>query len=596
MLLKKQHWVGLLVFLAMLGFTAISVNLVYQLRKSNEKDRLQVEINAKTDRLNDYLSETRDILGTLEYIIANYGFPHSLDTIGRQLLKPHSVVSAIEYVEDSTITHVYPSKGNEIVVGYNLLEDSTRNEEAFKAINSRSLYFAGPLKLRQGGIGIIGRMPIFKDSQYLGLAAAIIYLDTLLAKTGIYPNKSTELEYMLVKTYPNTNKTEVYLPFRNFNPEKDIYTMTKIPGGDWELYVRARANSILNSMIPLAVAGVLFSILSGFFAFYLVRQPELLKKLVNNKIKEVKRNELLISLTQESARIGSWSIDLNTRQLTLTPMAREVYGLNEDSVPELNDFIGLCYEQEDKLLFETALLACMNKGQNFDIDIKINRSNKGAPYWVRVTGLIHVEEGKHSVFGATQDIDSHVKTSAERSSILSSIQDAFVACDEDWNVIYWNKAAEKMFNISSESISGRKLLDYISEHTKEDMFQEFFNSENLDNTYNFEFYSSVQNIWCEVSMYRMPTGFTAFIKDVTERHHYVQRIEEQNKVLRDITWVQSHVVRAPLARLLGGVDLLSHETDKAKMARLLEIIRESALELDDIVKDIIEKSEDQRLN
>lgn len=596
MLLKKQHWVGLLVFLIMLGFTAISVNLVYQLRKSKEKARLQVEINAKTDRLNDYLSETRDILGTLEYIISNYGFPHKLDTIGRELLKPHSVVSAIEYVEDSTITHVYPSNGNEVVVGYNLLEDSTRNGEAFKAIKSKSLYFAGPLKLRQGGVGIIGRMPIFKDSQYMGLAAAIIYLDTLLSKTGIHPNRNTELEYMLVKRYPNSGKTEVYLPFKDFNPEKDIYTMTKIPGGDWELYIRSRANFLLNAMIPLAVAGVLFSILSGFFAFYLVRQPELLKKLVNNKIKEVKRNELLISLTQESARIGSWSIDLNTRQLTLTPMARDLYGLTEASQPELNDFIALCFDQEDKVVFENALLACMNKGQSFDIDIKINRSYKGAPYWVRVTGLIHVEEGKHSLFGATQDIDNHVKTSAERSSILSSIQDVFVACDEDWNVIYWNKAAEKMFDISSETISGKKLLDYISEHTQDNLFKEFFNSDNSDNTYNFEFYSSVQSIWCEVSMYRMPTGFTAFIKDVTERHQYVRRIEEQNKVLKDITWVQSHVVRAPLARLLGGVDLLNQETDKAKIKRLLEIISESAMELDDIVKDIIEKSDDQRLN
>lgn len=591
MLLKKQHWAGLIVFLCMLGFTAFSVNSIYQLRKSKEIERLQREVNSSATRIDVYLSECQDILGTLQFIISQYGFPKDFKTIGENLMRAHPVVGAIEYVHDSTIIAVYPSKGNEVVLGYKLLEDSTRNKEAFKAIKDRAVYFAGPFKLKQGGIGIIGRMPIFNGNSYKGLTAAIIYLDTLFKYAGIKPSTNLNLEYMLGKKNPNDGRVEYFNAFENFNPEKDTYAVAFMPEGEWYLYARSKKSEVLSSLLPLSVAGVLFALVSALLVFYLVRQPEQLKKLVNNKINEIKRHELLISLTQESARIGSWSIDLESHQLNFTPMAREIYGIEDGVFKDIKDFVSIGYDKDDRLLLEQSLRDCMNKGQSFDVDLRINRSFLGLPYWVRVTGMIHVEEGKYSIYGATQDIDNYIKTSNERSQILSSIQDVFVACDDDWNVVYWNKAAEKLFNISNESIHEKKLLDFIHQHTQDSMFREFFQSDDHSGTFNFEFYSSVLSIWCEVSMYKMPTGFTAYIRDVTERHQYIEKIEAQNKVLRDIAWTQSHVVRAPLARLLGALDLLNYETDKVKSDRLKEIIHESAQELDDIVKDIVEKSD-----
>src|SRR5665213_195306 len=39
--------------------------------------------------------------------------------------------------------------------------------------------------------------------------------------------------------------------------------------------------------------------------------------------------------------------------------------------------------------------------------------------------------------------------------------------------------------------------------------------------------------------------------DITERIKYIGAIEKQNEKLREIAWIQSHIVRAPLARMLG---------------------------------------------
>jgi PAS domain S-box-containing protein len=79
--------------------------------------------------------------------------------------------------------------------------------------------------------------------------------------------------------------------------------------------------------------------------------------------------------------------------------------------------------------------------------------------------------------------------------------------------------------------------------------------------------------------------------DVTERLKYIKAIEEQNKRLSEISWMQSHIVRAPLARLMGLVDLMKSPRENVEEEqKLLEYIRISARELDCVIKEIVDKS------
>jgi PAS domain S-box-containing protein len=80
--------------------------------------------------------------------------------------------------------------------------------------------------------------------------------------------------------------------------------------------------------------------------------------------------------------------------------------------------------------------------------------------------------------------------------------------------------------------------------------------------------------------------------DVTERLNYIKAIETQNERLREISWIQSHIVRAPLARILGLVPLIkdSNEEEEEDKKKILDYIFLSANELDDIIKSITEKT------
>lgn len=81
------------------------------------------------------------------------------------------------------------------------------------------------------------------------------------------------------------------------------------------------------------------------------------------------------------------------------------------------------------------------------------------------------------------------------------------------------------------------------------------------------------------------------VVDVTESRQQMERIKKQNENLREIAWIQSHVVRAPLARILGLINL-GKDLDGYGMTmdELLEHISNSAHELDEVIREITEKT------
>nr|WP_121270534.1 PAS domain-containing protein [Pedobacter schmidteae] len=83
---------------------------------------------------------------------------------------------------------------------------------------------------------------------------------------------------------------------------------------------------------------------------------------------------------------------------------------------------------------------------------------------------------------------------------------------------------------------------------------------------------------------------TQVMQDIQERTNYIHTIEQQNHQLRDIAWAQTHLVRAPLARIMGIVELLSDsDTDAPAEEKLLAYLDVSAKELDKAIKQIISK-------
>ncbi|PQJ12238.1 hypothetical protein CJD36_000315 [Flavipsychrobacter stenotrophus] len=89
------------------------------------------------------------------------------------------------------------------------------------------------------------------------------------------------------------------------------------------------------------------------------------------------------------------------------------------------------------------------------------------------------------------------------------------------------------------------------------------------------------------------TRALAAMIDLTESLDKMRKIESQNKALKDIAWTQSHIVRAPLANLVGLAELLKDENqNELSHTEIIGHICDSAQKLDNLIHEIVRKTEE----
>lgn len=86
------------------------------------------------------------------------------------------------------------------------------------------------------------------------------------------------------------------------------------------------------------------------------------------------------------------------------------------------------------------------------------------------------------------------------------------------------------------------------------------------------------------------------VNDITERLEYISAIETKNKELQHIAWLQSHVIRAPVAKIMGIVHLLQqlNLSEEEKDGLFIDLVS-CAKELDTVIHDIANKTHAARL-
>jgi len=81
--------------------------------------------------------------------------------------------------------------------------------------------------------------------------------------------------------------------------------------------------------------------------------------------------------------------------------------------------------------------------------------------------------------------------------------------------------------------------------------------------------------------------------DITERLNYIITIENQNEKFREIAWIQSHIVRASVAKIMGLIPLIKKKLiNENGLEKLLDYLSISTNELDTTVREISKKASD----
>jgi PAS domain-containing protein len=198
----------------------------------------------------------------------------------------------------------------------------------------------------------------------------------------------------------------------------------------------------------------------------------------------------------------------------------------------------------------------------------------------------------------------HVQLEQSRlvlQAIFDSTQSCILLIDPQFKIIFFNKKAQE----GSLALHGRelKLGDSIHTYTESGIdemalltFHENYNKaiatgETVVSEREI-YYPSMMSSWIRseyIPVYDQGilVGVALRIVDITERKRHEIQIEMQTEILQQISWMQSHQTRQPVATILGLLNILEKSSLSDDNRKIIAMLEDTALKLDDVIRDTV---------
>ena len=289
--------------------------------------------------------------------------------------------------------------------------------------------------------------------------------------------------------------------------------------------------------------------------------------------------------------------NLNSVYLTCNQHYARMLGIQSEELAGHTDFdyypkdLADKYRADDRRIIESELPETLEE----------RNVRSGNDAWVHtVKTPIRNEDGKVcGVLGIFWDITERreaVQKFKEQAALLDIVVDAVFVLDMQHTIVYWNKAAEKIFGWSSLEAIGMKFEDLLSTEASVSMNSyrivaekgEWIGEIQRKDKSGREL--TVQARWTLVrDSEGKAHGILAVSTDVTERRSIqqqllrVQRLESIGTLAGGI----AHDLNNILSPILMGVEALSHQHSDSNSRRILDIMKTSTQRGANIVRQVL---------
>jgi PAS domain S-box-containing protein len=324
----------------------------------------------------------------------------------------------------------------------------------------------------------------------------------------------------------------------------------------------------------------------------------------------LRRSEKDLRESQRIAHVGSWRLDVATKQVVWSEELYNMYGFDPSLPPPPYTEHMKLFTPESWERLSTALAHTRETGIPYTLELQTIRKD-GSNGWMWVRGEAEVDSTGKTVglWGAAQDITERKQAEEhllKYKQIVSSTLDGISLVDTDYRYTIVNQAYESFSAKPENAIVGLSVAEYLGEevffeHIKPKLdaclkgetlkYQEWFEYPTLGKRFvevsYLPYMDGVGNI----------AGVVANTRDITEQKMAEETLlaakesaEAANKAKSLFLANMSHELRTPLNGIMGMLQLLDIGNLDAEQQEYVKVASMSARRLANLLGDILDLS------
>ncbi|MEG4418424.1 PAS domain S-box protein [Microcoleus sp. LAD1_D5] len=256
----------------------------------------------------------------------------------------------------------------------------------------------------------------------------------------------------------------------------------------------------------------------------------------------LRESEEQLRLASEGGNLGLWYWDLETDTLSLTDIAKAMFGLPVNTAMSMQVFLEAVHH-DDRPFVHSVLTELKANQPLTEIEYRTLWAD-GTVRWIlakgdcayNADGIIISTRGVLIDISDRQQAEEALRQSEEQSrNILESIDDGFFSLDENWRFTYVNRSAEILLDRTASDLIGKNVWEEFPGLNGSEFERVYRRVANERVALSVTAFYPYHDRWYDVRTYPAANGITIYFRNVTDRKLAEEVLQQREAELRLVT-------------------------------------------------------------
>ncbi len=467
---QRTRLVGLCIFLLSAVVAATLIWNMEQHRRRSERAEALSLVADHAQALQQNIQHALSATYTLAVLIRrSHGVVPDFDTLASELLPYYPGASLLILAPGGIISNVVPRVGNEAAMGLNLLTDPVMQNEALLARDTGKLVLTGPLPLAQGGLGVIGRLPVFLDGtggkpSFWGFTNVVIRFPQALAIARLPQLELAGFNYVLWRKHPQTGEKQLIGASSSTLLSEPVDALLALPDGNWTLSAApAQGWGDPGALGFKVLLGLCCSLLLAYVAMLVLRLDSHKGKLVQVVVErtqalalanaDLAARESLLKQVLDTSSVAIFLVDLQGRITQANQRMAEMFRYPVEALTGL-DYVTLVDPAEHQAARQQMQALLASTVPAVDLDRLYWRADQ-TQFWGHLSGKRFIDSAgqEHGLIGVIVDITERKRVEEQMrqhdnrlSAIIENFPGGVSMIDTDMRLVAYNQQFKQLLD------------------------------------------------------------------------------------------------------------------------------------------------------